>query len=255
MKKGILLAILVFLAPLPLMADEFRALLDESDALMQRGLQHVAEAKTADLYLKAFTLAAKAADMQPNSYEANWKATQRARCYCGQIKWFMTGDWRKECARVSRLGMKYAQRAIELEPRRVEGHFWYASLLGSYSDGVSIVTAFKEGIKNKVQTAMETSYRIDPAYWDHSIYLALGEFWYLLPWPLKNSGKARDFLEKYMQRVPASADNIEEGWYFLGKILLESKDAKSKERGRQYLTKAANGRFPYFSRAAKEELS
>lgn len=255
MQRMCLAVLILVMLPMAAMADEFRALLDESDALIKTGLTRVADPKTSDLYIKAYQLAAKAADMQPNSYEANWKATQRARFYCGQIKWFQVGDWRKECVRVSKPALKYGLRAMELEPKRVEGHFWYACLIGSYADGVSIITAFREGLKNKTQQALEASLRIDPTYWDYSPYLAMGEFWYLLPWPLKNSTKARDNLEKYLKYVPATADNIEEGWVYLGRVLMDSKDEKDKARSRQYLQKAAAGRFPFFAHMAKQALS
>lgn len=254
MRRMCIAALVMVLIPMSATADEFRALLDESDALLKAGLQRVADPTTSGLYLKAYHLAAKAADMQPGSYEANWKAARLARCYCGQIRWFLIKDWKKECVRVAKPAMKYGQRAIGLEPKRVEGHFWYACLIGSYSDGVSIITALKEGLKNKTQQSLEAAVRIDPAYWDYSPYLGLGEFWYLLPWPLKDASKARDLLEKYNKHVPATADNIEEGWVYLGMVLLESKDAKDKARGRQYLQKAAAGRFPYFANIAKEAL-
>jgi len=255
-RKGRVLVLVMILGMLPpaAMADEFRALLDESDSLLKTGLKHVADPDTSGLYMKAYQLAAKAADMQPGSYEANWKAAQRARCYCGQIRWFQVKDWKKECVRVAKPAMKYGLRALELEPKRVEGHFWYSCLIGSYADGVSIITALKEGLKNKTQQALENSLRIDPAYWDYSPYLGMGEFWYLLPWPLKDAAKARDFLEKYIKHVPPTADNIEEGWVYLGKVLLESKDANDRARGRQYLQKAAAGRFPYFAAMAREAL-
>ena len=254
MKRMCLAVLVMVLFPLVASADEFSALMKESDALFKTGLQRVTDPKTSDLYLKSYQLAAKAADMQPGSYEANWKAAQRARCYCGQIRWFQLGDWKKECVRVAKPAMKYGLRAIELEPKRVEGHFWYSCLIGSYADGVSIVTALKEGLKNKTQQALENSMRSDPTYWDYSPYLGLGEFWYLLPWPLNKPAKARELLEKYNKLVPPTADNIEEGWVYLGMVLSDSKDAKDQARGKQYLQKAASGRFPYFAGMAKEAL-
>ena len=57
---------------------------------------------------------------------------------------------RKEiCAEYGKEGMKYGEKAIQLNPGGVEGHYYYGLSVGIYSDGVSVFTALKEGAQGK----------------------------------------------------------------------------------------------------------
>ena len=51
--------------------------------------------------------------------------------------------------------MHYAERAIDLNKKGVQGYFYYGLCVGSYSDGVSILTALREGLKGKTQRALK----------------------------------------------------------------------------------------------------
>ena len=79
--------------------------------------------------------------------------------------------------------MDYAQKAIDLQPGKPDGHFYYGVSAGTYSDGVSIATVFTEGLKNKTQTSSEKAYAYK-TYEQGGPILALGRFWTVLPWPL-----------------------------------------------------------------------
>ena len=116
------------------------------------------------------------------------------------------------------------------------------------------MTAAKEGLKGKTQKAFEAAFRLDPAYWDGCGALALGEFWYVLPWPMTDKVKARKFLEQYVRQACPNQDNYEEGCYSLGCLLLESADQSDKARGRELLKKASHGRYPYYRKVAAAAL-
>ncbi len=244
----------MFVFPAIAMGEDFRALLDQADALVTENLPKFNSREAADMYLKSADLCVKAVAINPDSFEANWKAARGYRLYCQQVKWVLLDDWEAECADKGKRGMQYGSKAMELSPERVEGHFWYGCCVGAYSDGVSILTALKEGIKNKTQKGFEMSEKIDPTYWEHCPYLCLGEFWYLLPWPMQDKKAARKFLDKYLEKAPAGSGNYPEGQLFLGMLLAESKDKGDKARARELLNCAVASGVPFFKTKAEAAL-
>ena len=51
--------------------------------------------------------------------------------------------------------MHYAQKAIDLEPNKPEGYYYYGLSVGIYADGVSVLTALREGLK--IDIGLETT--------------------------------------------------------------------------------------------------
>lgn len=257
MQKIVIALFLVMFAVVPGVraAEDVKSLISEADALFNKAHADVTDPKMADLYMKSYQLCVKAAKLEPNSYEVNWKAARAARSYCWLLKNHLVKGYVAECTRVAKDGMRYGAKAIELEPNKKEGLFWYGGCIGSYADGVSILTALKEGLKGKTQSSFETAYRLDESYWDYCGNLALGEFWFMLPWPMNDKKKARTYLERYLKVAPAGSDNVEEGQTMLGRLLLESKDKADQEQGKALLEKAAKGRYPYYRKMAQDVLA
>ncbi len=255
MKRSLFLVMILMLTmPLMASADEYADLVAKGDALILKGLDDIANPDVAVYFKEATEVFLKAAALK-DEYAINWRVAQGARIYCAQVKFFMIDGWKEDCAKYGKLGMQYGHKAIEQEPNKIEGHFWYGACVGTYADGVSIITAFKEGLKNKTQKAFEDAYRIDKTYWDYCPPLCIGEFWYVLPWPLKDVKKARPYLEEYDKMAPAGSDNVEEGKVMLGMLLMESKDPADQARGRKLVEYAANGRFPFFAKMAQDALA
>ena len=255
MRKISFTILMLMLLAVPAHADNFNALLDEADALFEKAHHNVVDPGTAAAYMRSYQLSVKAAQINPNSYEANFKALRGARMYCWILKNHLVPGYQKECTRMSKEGLRYGLKAIELAPNKPDGYFWYASCLASYADGVSILTAAKEGLKGKTQKAFETAYRLDPDYWQNCGALALGEFWYVLPWPMNDKPKARKLLEQYVKLIKPGDDNVEEGQYQLGRLLFESNNKSDQARGRELLLKASKGRYPYYRKLAGEALA
>ena len=198
MKRFALLGILlsVFLIfPAGAVAADY---LTEADALFEAG--------GVDNYKKSIDLCLKAVDEDPDSYEANWKCARAYRWYSEESKRQQAEDWEGICKVYAKKGMEYANKAIELDPNSPEGYFWYGTCVGNYSDGVSILTALKEGLKNKTQESFETAYEIDKMYDNAGAVLALGRFWSVLPWPLKKKDKAISYFEEFEQYYPERDD-------------------------------------------------
>ncbi len=234
---GGLLLIAVFALPCSILADDTIAKGDELFA--QGGIENLL--KSGDIYAQA--LAAN-----PTSYEAAWKAARSYREYCNESKQKGIAGWQDICKKFGKIGMQYGEKAIALNAKSVEGHFWFGCSVGNYSDGVSILTALKEGLKDKTQNSFEQAYALDKMYKNGGPVKALGRFWYVLPWPLNNKDKSMALLREYQQLFPNDA----EGQVFLGELLI---DTKNKDEAKILLQKAAASDKQYYSDWAKRLLA
>ena len=231
MKKIVLVSALIGMLVMPALimaqntVEEAKALLEQKNDL--------------DAYKKAVEICLDVAGSQPENYEANWMAAKSLRFYADEAKKQQIEGWKDICKEYGKKGMGYAEKAIELDSTKVEGHFWYGCCVGTYSDGVSIITALKEGLKDKTQKGFETAYAIDKMYNEAGPVLAIGRFWSVLPWPLKDKKKALEYIEEFQQYFPDKA----EGQVYLGEAYL---DVKEKDKAKAVLHKAAASDENYY---------
>jgi len=228
--KKIVLGSLLFLFALILSSDVLAVdFLAEADALYaERGIENYR--KSIDLYLKAV-------EVNPGSYEANWKCARAYRSYGNEVKKQKMEGWKKKCAEFGKQGMHHAQPAIDLEPNKPEGYYYYGLSVGIYADGVSVVTALREGLKKKTQRSFEKAYEMDKMYDTAGVILALGRFYAVLPWPYKDKKKALRYYREY-QATKHFAHN-DEAHVYLAELLLKLKGKEHRAEAKSLLEKAA----------------
>lgn len=234
---GVFLLFVVFMLSGQVRADET---IVQADSLFEQG--------GVDNLLKAGDLYARVSDTNPKSYEAAWKACHAYREYCNESKENNVSGWQDTCKKYGKVAMSYGEKAIALEPNKIEGNFWYGCSVGNYSDGVSILTALKEGLKDKTQLSFEKSYSINKMHDKGGPIKALGRFWYVLPWPLSDKEKSVTYLREYQKHFPDDA----EGEVFLGEVLLAT---DNNDEAKSVLQKASVSNEKYFSDWAKKLLS
>ena len=137
------------------------------------------------------------------------------------------------CAEYGKKGMETAQKAIDLQPGKPEGHYYYGLSVGVYSDGVSILTALKEGLKDKTQSSFEKVYEIDKNWNKAGAMIALGRFWMVLPWPMKDKKKSLKYLREY-QQTEWFKDGPE-GPMYLAELLIDMGGKKNKAEAKTLL--------------------
>ena len=233
--------VLVFILPLGLMAEDY---LSKADGLYEQG--------RAENYKRSIDLYLKVLKENPNDYEANWKCARAYREYGEAIKRQAVEGWKKACAKYGKEGMKYAQKAIENEPDKPDGHYYYGLNVGIYSDGVSIFTALAEGLKSKTQSSLEKAYELDKMYNEAGPMLSLGRFWAIVPWPFKDKKKALKFYREY-QKTPYFNEKAE-GKIYLAEVLLALKGKENKEEAKAMLQKASQSDEKYFIEWAERLL-
>jgi tetratricopeptide (TPR) repeat protein len=214
----------------------------EADKLFdQGGLENYKQA--VDLYLKAL-------DENPNNYDAVWKCARAHREYGDEAKKQNVEGWKDICAEYGKKGMQFAEKAIALEPEKPEGHYYYGLSVGVYSDGVSVFTALKEGLKDKTQSSFEKTYAIDKMHKEGGPMISLGRFWAVLPWPMRDRKKSLQYYREY-QKTQWFATNTE-AQLFLAELLIQmgGKDKKAEAKG--FVDKALQSDDPYFREWANE---
>lgn len=238
---GCLVLFLVIIFPFALLAADSVA---EADRLFDQG--------GLDNYKQAIELYQKALAVNPNDYEANWKCARAHREYGETAKTEKIDGWKDICAKFGKEGMNYAQKAIELDPEKPDGYYYYGLNVGIYSDGVSIFTALSEGLKNKTQESFEKTYALDKMYKKGGPMIALGRFWQVLPWPMYDRKKSLKYYREY-QATKYFADNMEAHVY-LGELLIQIGGEKNKAEAKGYLEKAANSDDAFYKEKAIELL-
>jgi tetratricopeptide (TPR) repeat protein len=214
-------------------------ILEQADALYNKG--------DMDSILESIPLYIQAVEADPDSYEANWKCARAHREYADHALEGEYEGWKGICKEYGKKGMEYAEKAKELEPEAVEGHYYYGLSAGTYSDGVSILKALKEGLKGSTEDAFYKAYEIDKMYDIGGPMLSIGRFWHKLPFPLRKKKRSEEFYEEHHKYFPDDPEAL----VYYAELLI---DRKKKDEAKPLLEKAIAGDEPYFSKLAKEML-
>ena len=244
MKRSVLSILILFgvlIFPWSLMAEDD---LFKADQLYKKGGMENYK-QSIELYLKAL-------EANPNHYETNWKCARAYREYGNEAKKQNVEGWKDICAKYGKEGMKYAQKALDQRPDRPDGYYYYGLNVGIYSDGVSILTALAEGLKDKTQSSFEKTYELDKMYDDAGPILALGRFWAVLPWPLYDKKKALKYYREY--QATKYFEEKDEGKIYLSELLFKLGEEKNKEEAKSLLEKVSQSNDKYFSDWAKRLL-
>ena len=237
--KPALFLCVFFILPLMVHAEDFMA---QGNALFDKGKANLESYKeSGDLFVKAL-------EANPAGYEAAWKAARSYRYYADESKKKNTQNWKAACKEYGKLGMKYGEKAIALNQAGVEGNAWYGFSVASYSDSVSVLTALREGLKDKTQNSFEKAYKVNKLYNDGGPIKALGRFWFVLPWPLQDKKLSLTYLREYQKTFP----NDPEGQVYMAETLMKT---GSKDEAKTLLQKASASDDKYYADWAKRLLA
>jgi tetratricopeptide (TPR) repeat protein len=204
-------------------------------------------------YRRSIDLYVKAVKLEPENYEANWKCARAYREHATEIMHKNLKNWKDTCAVQGKIGMRYAQKAKTINPQKPEGHFYYGLNVGVYSDGVSIFTALKEGLKNKTQRSLEKAYKLDKTYLDAGPPFLLGYYWAHVPWPFRDRKKALKFYREY-QKLTTYTAYKEERLFWVAELLVKLKTKGYKDEARKMLQQAVKTQDAYVRKKAEKLL-
>src|SRR5262245_51825320 len=136
---------------------------------------------------------------EPSNYEAWWRLA-RLR--------YNLGDRENDRAKKMRLfqtGVDAAMKALTLEDKRVEGHFWYGANEGELADLKGALQSL--GMVKTIRKEFETALSIDPGYEGGAVYSALGQI--DLNLPRLFGGNERRGIERLEQGLKVGPSNAE----------------------------------------------
>ncbi len=168
-----------------------------------------------DMHLQCFRLAEEALKADPNNYELLWRAARASALFNEAINDVRPEGWQQLCKDVGKAGLEYGNRAVEVDPQRVDAYFWRTYAIGGYRYGLGnglegIVAAIREGFLEKAQTNAEKAYELDKTFMGYTPNYAYVMFLANIPAFVRvkpyGGGKAR--LEKAVAVYDEFAANI-----------------------------------------------
>ncbi|MBU1168049.1 MAG: hypothetical protein KKD44_00645 [Proteobacteria bacterium] len=202
-----------------------------------------------DDYLAAANIYKQILETEPDNYDATWKCAKALRFYAYTAQKNSVDGWKKICAQIGKEGMTYAQKAIDMKPDQPDGYYYFALNVGIYADGVSILTALKEGLKDKTQTSFEKVLELDKNYDNSGAVLGMGRFWSVLPWPLAKKKKALEYYREFQSTEFFGKEP--ESFVYISELLIDLGGKKNKEEARQILSTFKTD-SPFFTKWSNE---
>jgi len=165
-KASVILAALLLLPALPAYPQETKSLTQQGDDLFdQRGDLDKAKEGLAK-YRDALV-------QNEAPYDVYWRMA-RIEYWIGDH----TSD-NKEKKRIFEVGINHAKKAVALEPKRVEGHYWLGVNYGVYGEAKGVLKSLS--LVKPIKEAMNKVLAIDPAFDDGGADRVLGRVYYELP--------------------------------------------------------------------------
>ena len=209
---------------------------------------------TMDSLRQSVGLYKQAAQQQPDSYEAFWKAARSCRVITRMAVIGELDNLEEIGASFGKQGMELAQKAISLEPEKVEGHYYYAVNVGGYAKGASIWSILSEGLKEKAEKHLKKAYEIDREYNGFVLLMHMGLYYEVLPWYAgRDKDKALEHYREALLLMPQQSPYRSQLHVLAGKLMLVQ--GVEENRARQLLREAAESDSRYFRSKALEILA
>ena len=159
----------------------------------------------------------------PSSYSIAWK-TSRFVYFLGNYgvgeKRFVSASDKKEGVKLFDYGVKAGKIAMDLDPSKVEGYYWYAVDLGSWGLAKGIIASASSA--GDGMDALKAAKKLDPSYQWYGSSRILGRYYQELPGIFGGSDKkALALYEEATKKSPNSRVN----WLYLGRYYLKDGDA------------------------------
>jgi hypothetical protein len=129
-------------------------------------------------------------------------------------------------------------KAIKLDPKGAEGHYFAAVGVGQYSQGVGILNALAEGLEGKFNERLDKAIQLNASIDDGGPMVAKGRYFFELPWPMRNLEKSAEWFNRCLGKHPY---NLRAHLYLAETLLRDGKAPKAKE----HIDQVVNGSTSY----------
>ncbi len=143
----------------------------------------------------------------PDNFEVSWRVA-RLVYFVGHFGYGKENFTKKEKLLVFKYGSDAANIARKSKPDRVEGHYWYATNLGSYGMVKGIFSALKYA--DEARDALIKAVELEPSYHWAGPYRTLGRFYQAAPRVISfgSKKKASECFQKALEISPDFRLNI-----------------------------------------------
>jgi len=112
-------------------------------------------------------------------------------------------------------GIEAARKAVALQPKNPEGHFWLAANMGALAESAGLRMGLR--YRRPVKEELETVLRLDPAFQEGSADRALGRWYFKVPALL---GGSRKLAEQHLRASLRYNEQSTVSHFFLAELLL-----------------------------------
>jgi tetratricopeptide (TPR) repeat protein len=144
-----------------------------AEELIQQADQICLEMKDMATAKKAEVLYLQASSMLDDKYDAYWKVS-RILYYIGEHT-----ENKKEKKGIFDRGVYYAEKAVELEPEKPDGHYWLGVNYGKVGETRGVLKSLS--LVKPIKNAMNKVIELDRSYEDGGPDRVLGRVFYKLP--------------------------------------------------------------------------
>lgn len=179
-------------------------------------------------------LCLKGIEKHPDSYDFLWRASRSASQYAESAKCIQINGWRKICEKWGKKGIDFGEKAILINPKRVEGYYWQCCSIGVYKDGAGLISMIREGIYQKMKRGGRKAYEIDKSYCDYGPVFGGTIFYSEPPWPLRNIDKAIAYYHEHNEKASWTWEPHVK-YCYIAKFLIELKDPAYQKEAKRLL--------------------
>ncbi|MDP8225384.1 MAG: hypothetical protein P9L99_18630 [Candidatus Lernaella stagnicola] len=144
---------------------------------------------------QGLALAEKAFAEQPG-YDIAWRASRACFWICDRTE---NGKIDSE---FGLKGKQWGEKAVELNPNGVEGHYFLTICLGEYGKGIGIARALFRGVGGQFEKHGEKAVAINAAYDNAGPLRGMGRYWQKLPALKRDLDKAAQYYKRAVTTAP-----------------------------------------------------
>ncbi|MFH1945164.1 MAG: TRAP transporter TatT component family protein [Acidobacteriota bacterium] len=186
--KSIMGVCLLILAGLPLLAQSGEDLCAKGDQLFNE-MQEMAQAQEALAFYQ------EAVDLVSDKYDVFWRMS-RVMYQIGSHT-----EAKKEKKQIFDQGVYFAQKAVELQPEKPEGHYWLAVNYGSQGETRGVLKSLS--LVKPIKAALQKVIDLDRSFEDGGADRVMGRVYFKLPGFAGGSkDKSIEHLEKSLEYGP-----------------------------------------------------
>jgi hypothetical protein len=120
---------------------------------------------------------------------------------------------------------------------------------------VGLITALKEGLKNKTQENLKKAYEIDKDFENGGPIVALGRFWQVVPWPYNDKDRALELYREFQKTEYFKTAHGVAAHVYMAEILMDKWGSEPKEEARDLLKEAISlTDNPYWEKKARQMI-